>query len=315
MNPRIYISEYQKFAQDAHGRVVEMPSGAPVKNQSFNLTDRSQVSDPFDETATFIDISATAPFCIAFGDKPQAVPTMHRIAAGASYRHAIKPGEKIAFILSEDAMQPGFAMGGSASESLKNMIDVIADPKATKAAISELQKAEKSSQAAAKLARDAQNELADRQAALTAGEQAVAERELQLKNAVAKFENDSSQVQGDIANLAGERRAFVTEMQDARNALVAEQAAARTDIENRQTESERKLDLTLTAIAEQQTALETQTAQLQVREDSLKAREKDVTDREAAAKATEKALTAKLKQLKAAGIHVQSADEAETVTA
>lgn len=318
--PRIYFSEYQKFAQDAHGRVVEMPAGAPVKNQSFNLTDRSQVTEPFDQTATFVDISATAPFCIAFGDKPEAVPTLHRIDAGRPYRHAIKAGERIAFILSEDAMSmmgPGGDVAGlTASESLKRAIDLFSDPKATKEAIKEFQKVEAKAVAAAKEARKAQDDLAERQASLKAAEQAVTERETALTNDRAKFEAERAMCSGDLASLATEREAFATEFETKSKQLADDVAKARTDIEQRQQQAEQKNAEALAELTAQTAALDTRVAEQQAREADLKTREKSVSDREAVVRATEKALAKQIKKLRGAGIHVADVpEEAEKVPA
>ena len=311
-NPRIYITEWATAAIDSNQRIIPAPNGQPTAQQSFDLTDRSQVCNPFQSYTTFIEISATAPYCIGFTDddgKTIAEPTLHRIDGRLPYTIGVRSREQIAFILSEDAMaqfgpNADASIALAPSDSLKAAIDLFSNKDATEAAIARFEDAANRSSTAAANARQALSDLSAAQAGLQSRTDDVVRRETacvqnEHELVIAKQKNID-----DAAMLDKTKSDFENEMQTARAAWVKEQ----TDTANVAAAKQAALDAqnagtagTLKARAD---ALDAVKKQLDGLTPALVERETRIEAREAAVAAGEASLAATIKKLNDVGIHI-----------
>ena len=303
MKPRISITEYFSCAISPHGQLMPVPDGEPLAEQSFDLTNESQKCEPFETKTKLIEISATVPYCLGFGENPVADPGFHRRPAG-SYFIGAKGKASIAFVLSEDAMEMMSSGMGANVDGLAAAINLISDKSATSKVIQNYQSASAEHTKAATEAKAALEALSAKQDDLTAQKTALDAKATDLTNGQAELTKQRNQLAADIGAFSASRSATQDQLQKDREAFTAEQAAALKKMQDAQTVLDSKNAETAQANNRRTTELEATARALDARQKALQTREDAVSVREATASTRESNLNSTIEKLRSAGIQL-----------
>jgi len=96
---RVTISEFKQLARDTNSQVMQAPMAPSSAEQTFELDGGPMTSEPF--IGNFIIIHSPVPLALAFGEKPEAIPTLHIMSAGDRF-YGVHPGHRVSFVPVEE---------------------------------------------------------------------------------------------------------------------------------------------------------------------------------------------------------------------